>query len=331
MDGYLTSSFLQQFPKKLMERFILSNTTFHEFFRAIHDGTFVASTDEKALLDLLEYLKSSDNEIENSLYRGITSMYDSSKLQSKQKVDAIPDSFKKLTIKKSILTEVGGALSQKASSVFHDSIGNGDWKEQLMRIGSKPIFENDELSSGSIHFLFKEKSIPINIGDDFNWSRFLSDFVMPFKSVRILDPYLYTNINDVKLVSLLKTISRKSNSGLNIEIISDLTADRKRAEEEVLEKVKNELSDFGDSAKITLYSQKGSASNVFHKRLIWTDFWVVHTDRGLDFVKLATGQGKAKQENTLFMAGKYASKESIWYQVNNNWSDYVDRSRVVSI
>jgi len=254
-------------------------------------------------------------------------------IQAKYVDDKIHESLAKISIRKSILKNLSQGYSQPVQSVFHDDVGDPEMKLEIIKSGGKPLIDDEDLNSGSVGYLFHEKSIPLNRGDSFNWSRFLSSYISPFTHIRILDPYLYTNVKDIDLINMLKTLIRLSKpKNLSIEIISDLEVDNKWRKEEVIEKLRMELNlpkQF--MASLTLYHQKGSGSNVFHKRAIWTNFWTLLTDRGFDFLKLETGKGIVTRENTLFLTGKYSSENSLWHQIDNNWQEYLKKVELVDI
>lgn len=327
MDGFLSSSFIKEFPKKVRKTLFDDSSTYYELLLAIKAGRLIAGTQGKAFVSVLEELKNKEPE----LYKLFISLEASGKLTAKEVSEHIPESLKDIKIRKSVLKKIGGAYSQPADVIYHDSISDVKWKKEIIKAGRKPLVENRDLRSGDIEYLFKEISIPLNQDDEFNWPRFLSSYILPFKRIRILDPYLYVNIKGIDINNILRILLKQSiTKNMSVEIISDLSADRNRKKENVLQSVWDEIN-LLESCKssIKLFTQKGSASKYFHKRAIWTDFWVLHTERGFDFLNLETGNGSVKRENTLFLTGKYSSKDSLWHQINENWGNYLKHSKLV--
>lgn len=329
MDGFLTSSFIKDFPGSIKKSLFNDSTSFYELFMAIKAGHLSAGTQGEAFVSVLEVLKKD----EPKFYELFISLEASGKLTTKESGDFIPEFFKDIKIRKSELKRISEGYYQPADVIYHDSVSGTKWKKEIIERGSKPLIDNQDLQSGNVEYLFKELSIPLNQGDEFNWARFLSNYIYPFNKIRILDPFLFVNIGSTDIYNILRALiklSRKNN--LTVEIISNLSADSSRKSENVLKEVRDQLNlpeRFKRSLK--LYSQKGSASNIFHKRAIWTDFWVVQAERGLDFLKLETGKGTVRKENTLFLTGRYSSNDSLWHQINDNWENYLKHSKLVNI
>jgi len=178
------------------------------------------------------------------------------------------------------------------------------------------------LTDGTTEYLFRERSFSLNIGDTFNWPRFINQFVLPFNRIRILDPYLYKNASKVDLKGLLIALIKK-NKEAKIEIISN-------GEKHQIEKVYDEITSIsGFKSDLSLYKQASDVSNIFHKRVIWTDYWVLFAERGFDFLKLQTGSGEVTKETNLYLTGKYASRKSIWHQIDDNFSEYLKISELI--
>lgn len=318
-----------KFPENLKRTVFSGESNFYDLFKAIKSGKLVAGIDGETFVELLEKLRDTEPE----LFSQFHSLEQSGKLQAKLASHEIPENLKKISIRKSILNSVGQAYSQPAQSVFHDDVGDSDKKKEIIKMGGKPLIDNEDLDTGSVDYLFFEQSIPLNRGDTFNWARFLSRYLSPFTHIRILDPYLCTNIEKVDLNNMLTALLRQSNPDkLTIEIISDLEADNKWRKDELIKKFFRELNlpkQFRKS--LYLFHQKGSANNVFHKRAIWTNFWTLLTERGFDFLKLETGKGTVTRENTLFLTGKYSSDSSLWHQIDNNWQDYLVKAELIQI
>jgi len=329
MDGYLTSPFISKFPENLKRTLFSGDTNFYDLFIAIKSGKLVAGVNGETFVGLLSQLRDTEPE----LFHQFHSLEQSGKLQAKKAGHGIPENLKKIALRKSVLKSIGQGYSQPAHSIFHDDVGDSEKKKEIIKKGGKPLIDNKDLDTGSVDYLFHEESIPLNIGQTFNWARFLSKYVSPFTHIRILDPYLFTNIDKTDLNNLLRALLRQCNSDkLTIEIISDLEADNKWRKDEVIEKLHRELNvpkQFRNS--LHLYHQKGSGSNVFHKRVIWTNFWTLLTERGFDFLKLETGKGTVTRENTLFLTGKYSSESSLWHQIDDNWSNYLRISERITL
>ena len=328
MDGFLTSPFISKFPENLKRTVFSGDSNFYDLFIAIKSGKLIAGMDGETFVDLLSQLRDSDQELFHQFY----SLEQAGKLQAKKADHEIPENLKKIALRKSVLKNIGQGYSQPAHSVFHDDVGDSEKKKEIIKIGGKPLIDNKDLDTGSVDYLFHEKSFPLNLGDTFNWARFLSKYISPFTHIRILDPYLFTNIEKADLNNLLTALLRQSNADtLSIEIISDLEAVKKWRKVEVIEKLRRELNIPKQFRKsLYLYHQKGSGSNVFHKRAIWTNFWTILTERGFDFLKLETGKGTVTSENTLFLTGKYSSESSLWHQIDQNWEDYLNKSEKIS-
>lgn len=329
MDGFLTSSFIKDFPGSIKKSLFDDSTSFYELFMAIKSGRLSAGTQGDAFVSVLEVLKKNEPEF----YKQFISLESSGKLSIKEGVDFIPEFFKDIKIRKSELKRISEGYYQPADIIYHDIVNENKWKKEIIETGSKPLIDNHDLQSGNVEYLFQETSIPLNQNDEFNWARFLSNYIYPFKKIRILDPFLFVNIGSTDIYNILRALIKQSNqNNLTVEIISNLSADSSRKSENVLEKVRDQLN-LPDRFKrsLKLYSQKGTASKIFHKRAIWTDFWVLQAERGLDFLKLETGKGTVSKENTLFLTGRYSSNDSLWHQINENWDNYLKHSKLVNI
>lgn len=329
MDSFFTSPFISNFPENLKRTVFSDNSNFYDLFKAIKSGKLIAGVDGETFVDLLFKLRDTEPE----LFSQFHSLEQAGKLQAKKVDNDILDNLKNIAIRKSILKSVSQAYSQPAQSVFHDDVGDSERKQEIIKMGGKPLIDNEDLNSGNVDYLFLEQSIPLNRGDTFNWARFLSRYLSPFTHIRILDPYLYTNIEKSDLENMLTALIRQSNpDNLIIEIISDLEADNKWKKDEVIEKLSRELNLPKHFTKsLYLYHQKGSANNIFHKRAIWTNFWTLLTERGFDFLKLETGKGTVTRENTLFLTGKYSSDSSLWHQIDNNWQKYLGKAELIQV
>ncbi|MBO6586785.1 MAG: hypothetical protein JJ953_11815 [Gracilimonas sp.] len=326
MDGFLTTAFLKSFPENVRKALFDEENNYYDLYRAIKKSLLIVGADGESLYDLLESLSDKDPEFGKSL----SSLEAAGKIKARTSEDLIPDSFENIKIRKSILKSLASAYTQPADVVFHSIIEDPHWKNELMKVGYKPLVEDNDLLTAKVRHLFKEKSLPLNIGDTFNWARFLSNFVHPFKHIRIKDPYLYKNIHSIDLTGMIKALTRFSDpEQLTIEIISDLHADSNSRVEETIERIRKMIDIPKYKGCLKLYTQRGSASPVFHSREIWTDFWVLNAERGFDFLKLEKGQGKVIKENKLFLTGRYSSEYSAWHQIKDNWDNYLQSSKKV--
>ena len=325
MNGFFTSSFMEDFPKSLKQSIFSKKTSRYDLFLAMKSGRLIVGTQGISLVSVLESLKQEDFE----LFQIFSSLEAAGKLKGVDVSEEISEDLKEIKIRKSILKRIAQGYSQPVDIVYHDNVGANHWKEEIINSGYKPLIDNEDLNNGNVDYLFQEQSIPLNKGVEFNWSRFLADYLYPFKQIRILDPYLFTNVHSIDLNNILKTLLSKCNTEkVCVEIISNLSVNGGERVANVLEKVKKTI-EIPNGFKVKLYSQKGSASRVFHKRVIWTDFWALNAERGFDFLKLEKGKGTVTKENTLFMTGKYSSKNSLWYQIINNWTNYLNLSREI--
>ena len=81
-----------------------------------------------------------------------------------------------------------------------------------------------------------------------------------------------------------------------------------------------------NSIRIKLYSQKRTGKEIFHARVLWTDFWAIHFDRGFDVLESNGSTNKVKRQNILFQTGKYASKNNIYHEITDNWNNYLKQA-----
>lgn len=325
MDGIFTTPFLRDYPGNLKVDLYNVSSIYFELHKAIGKGMLLIGTPGDDLSKLLEEIRTEEPEIAKALIAQV----DAGKLKGVHVNNEVPDVLKKIVAKKSILKKMNAAFAHNADTLFHNRFEEEKWKDQIIFEGGKPVFVESDLLSGKIEFLFKEMSFPLNKEDEFNWARFLVQYVQPFRNVRILDPYLYVHIRKTGLSGILNSLVKKSKYDINVEIISNLSIDSGRKPGEMLEGVREEINQIKrDGINISLYDHS-SASKIFHKRIIWTDFWILLTEHGFDFLKSDTGKSLVDKENTLFLTGKYASNDSIWHQVNNNWGDYIRKSRLI--
>lgn len=319
----MTDSFFENLPKNLRSILFDDSGSYFDFYRALISGNLKLGVSGEKLLTLLDEL----NQTDPNLSKRLISFVDAGKLRGVNTEQEIHPKIELSGIRKGVLKQLSGCYEHDADTLFHDEFEQKSWKEKLETEGEKPLFLNENFNNGDIEYLFKEHSDYRNVGDLFNWSRFLLKYILPFKNVRILDPYLYVNIKETDLPGFLKTLGKKSKHGIKVEIISDLSAQDKWTSKEVLDRVQTELKKLKPSKiDVILYDQKGGGKELFHKRVVWTDYWAIHTDRGFDFSEKETGGGTVKRENTLFISGKYASKNSVWHQVDRNWEAYLRKS-----
>src|SRR6056297_2496302 len=167
MDGFLTSPFISTFPENLKRTVFSGNGSYYELFKAIKSGKLIAGMKGESFVDLLSELRTSEPELFNLFH----SLEAAGKLQAKNVDDEIHHSLKNISIRKSILKSISQGYSQPVQSVFHDDVGDSDKKLEIIKSGGKPLIDNKDLDSGKVQHLFQEKSIPLNRGDEFNWSR----------------------------------------------------------------------------------------------------------------------------------------------------------------
>lgn len=328
MDGFMTDSFFEKLPKNLKSILFDDSGSYFELYRALKEGNLQMGVSGEKLSILLDELTQSDPDLSKRLI----SFVDSGKLRGLKKAGEIHPKINVSGIRKGVLKQLSGCYDHDTDALFHDEFEHKSWKEKLEIEGKKPLFLDEDFTNGDVEYLFKEQSKYLNVGALFNWSRYLMPYVLPFNKIRILDPYLFVNIRDTNLTELLKTLSKKSNHGIRVEIISDLSAQDKWTPKQVINRVNAELKDLKSSKiEIVLYDQKGGGKELFHKRVVWTDFWALYTDRGFDFIEIEKGGGKVKRENTLFITGKYASKDSVWHQVDRNWEDYLGKADLIHV
>jgi hypothetical protein len=126
-------------------------------------------------------------------------------------------------------------------------------------------------------------------------------------------------------------LARSKPESLRVEIISNLTPPNSRSRKiDIQTNVLDYLRDAASHCELILYDQKSDHSNRFHKRAIWTDWWVLQSDRGFNFLSEGPhGKKQVQRENNLFLTGKYASKSSLWNQINNQWESYLEDCVIV--
>lgn len=319
MDGYLTDLFIQKLPANLKASWLPGNSAFSDFFRSVSRGFLQVIVSDENFLHFIEDLKKNEPELANSLI----SLKSSGKLRAVHVKSSIPDELNISGIRKSVKKKISGGYNIPTDTIFHDSFEHPESRERISNSTKKPLFLEIDLTDGRIEYLFREQSFSLNVGDTFNWSRFFSAYTLPFKTIRILDPYFYKNTAKVDLSGLLSSLTKKNNDVL-IEIIS-------KGDKKQIDRFKAELNSIKNfKADVRLYNQLSDVSDTFHKRLIWTDYWTLFAERGFDFLKLQRGLGEVKKETNLYLTGKYASRESIWHQVENNWQKYLMEVQEVS-
>jgi hypothetical protein len=319
MDGYLTDPFLHNLPENLKASWLPGDSAFSDFYKSISKGWFQVAVSDESFLDFIETLRSKEPELAKSLIE----LMAGGKLRSVQINSEIPDELNITGIRKSVKSKISGGLNLPADTIFHDVLESTELREKVVMATLKPLFLESDLTEGKIEFLFRERSFSLNIGDTFNWARFISNYVFPFQNIIILDPYIYKDAKKIDLAGLLRVLTKESeNPSIDFISIGD--------EEQIL-KVINEIKSNKDlKAEIRFYRQLSDTSNTFHKRVIWTDYWALLGERGFNFVKIKKGMGKIIKETNLYLTGKYASKRSIWHQTRDNWSSYLEEVELVN-
>lgn len=321
MDGYLTGPFIQKLPDNLKASWLPGKSSFSDFYKSVSRGYLQVAVSDEYYFQFIIDLKKKEPELAKSLI----SLESSGKLRAVHVNFSISEKLKISGIRTSTKKHISGGLNIPSDMIFHDTFEQVHLREKISNSTNKPLFLEVDLTDGTIEYLFRERSFNLNIGDTFNWARFIDAFRLPFKSIRILDPYLFRNTSKVDLGGLLSSLSKKNDDVL-IEIISN--GDKKQ-----INKFKAELNSIKNfKADVRLFNQlSDSGSNTFHRRIIWTDYWVLLAERGFDFLKLRKGLGEVKKETNLFLTGKYASKDSIWYQIENNWQNYLKEVELIEI
>jgi len=319
MDGYLTGPFIQKLPDNLKASWLPGKSSFSDFYKSVSRGYLQVAVSDEYYFQFIIDLKKKEPELAKSLI----SLESSGKLRAVHVNFSISEKLKISGIRTSTKKHISGGLNIPSDMIFHDTFEQVHLREKISNSTNKPLFLEVDLTDGTIEYLFRERSFNLNIGDTFNWARFIRAYALPFKRVRILDPHLFKNVTNVDLSRLLSSLVKKSEKVL-IEIISN-------GDEKQIEKIRAELNSINDfKADVRLYNQLSDVSETFHKRLIWTDYWVLLAERGFDFIKQRKGLGEVKKETNLYLTGKYASKDSIWYQVEKNWQDYLGKSELIS-
>lgn len=323
MDGYLTKPFINNLSSNLKASWMPGKNAFSDFYKSIAKGAMKVAVSDENFMKVIESL----NEVEPELAKALLSLESGGKIQSVNIDATIPSELNISGIRKSIRRSISGGVKVPTDIIFHDFFDNLEARGKISAVLKKPLFLEIDLVDGKIEYLFRERSFNFDIGDAFSWARFVSGYALPFQRIRILEPYLYKNVTDVDLSGLLKTLTKNSHNPI-IEIIS-------RGKESEIIKIKDELESIENlNADIRLYNQLSDVSSLFHKRVVWTDYWVLLAERGFDFLKPKKehrrGLGEVKLENNLFLTGKYASKKSIWHQVNKNWEEYITKADLIT-
>jgi hypothetical protein len=317
MDGYFSSSFLRGFPKKVEDNFLGQTSAFTDLLLSIERGCFQVESDSIVLNSVMEQLK----EERPLIFNKIQGLISSGKINFKSTADSIAEELMSIQgVPKSVLKQLSNAFILNTDFLIHSSFQNAKWREKILESTGKALLVDEDIKHVKTGMLFKETSFPFNIGDEFRWAEFLDRLIYPYLTIRVLDPYLYTNLNECDINNLLRQIARLSDPNkLTIQLISDLSPrNSKFTSEEIIEKLKDKVISAFPELNITCYDQRNHASNVFHKRVIWTDFWVLKSDRGFDFLdRKDNSKSFISRENDLLLTGKYASRSSIWHQVKD--------------
>lgn len=318
MASFLAEPFLRKFPDNVRKSLSDPESLYLIIYDRIRNGSMPVVTLRQSFINFMQDLKKKDPEI----YSCLTSLYEGKKLGMLENSNGISDALSNLTIRKSVLNEITPAANNSINTIFYDEFENKKWQEWLITALNKPLFLERQIIEGEIEFLFKNQFTNLKPGETFSIESTFSKLRLPFKKIRILDPYLYDNINHIPLYRIIKSITKKIQS-VDVEIISSLEPDRSANPEKIKLDLMNHFSSYDiKGVNITLRSQRRSGKDVFHRRVIWTDFWCLKSDQSFNFLNTNSDYKKVKMENDLNVAGKYSSKESIWHKINNDWEVY---------
>ena len=323
-DAYFTDPFLKQFPDNLLGSGLSVDSAFIDLYRALQKGNLLALADGNTMLNIIKKLKITEPE----LAKVLEGLETAGRIRAVNEIKDMPACFESITMPKKKRQLIGCAFAQAADTVYHDELNEADKHQAFMKAGKKPMFLNAQLRTGEIQFLYKERSATYNVGDAFKWSSALPLSKVPLTEIRILDPYFYVNISNIDLESILKPIVKFANTNVSISVISDVNAISTMLPEQVKNKVLKAFSTIDiPEINLTLYSQKGSASPFFHKRVLWTNLWAMQSDRGFDFIKISEkGNATVKSNNILNYTGRYTGKQSTWHDIFRNWEGYLKAS-----
>lgn len=329
-DAYFTEPFLEQFPGNVYGSGQNIDNAFTDLYQALRDGNLLASADGNALIRVIEILK---EDVNRDLAKVLEGLETAGKIKAVEEIKEMPTCFESITMPKKKRQLIGCALAQPADTVYHDNLEVSDNQREFMKAGKKPLFINAQLKSGEIRLLYKEKSAVFNIGDQFQWSSALPHCKVPLTEIRILDPYFYKWIDEIDLESMLKPMVKLSDSNINISVISNVNIVSKVKPEEVKEKVHKTISAINiPKVNFTLYTQKRGYGNLFHKRVLWTNYWALKSDRSFNFTRTSKdGDTKLEYENTLNYTGRYTGKQSTWYDIYDRWNEYLKGSVKIEV
>jgi len=316
---------MRKFPENVRKSLSDPQGSYLIIYDRIRNGSMPVVTVRQSFIEFMEDLKMKDPEI----YSCLTSLVDDKKLCMLENSAEISKSLSNLTIRKSVLNEITPAAHNLVNTIFYDEFENNNWQEWLIKALKKPLFLDGEIRDGKVEFLFKNLFFNFKPGETFSFENTFSKLRLPIKNIRILDPYLYTNIDQIPLDRIINSITKKGQI-VDIEIISSLEPDKYANPDKIKEKVLNQFSSYNfNGQNITLRSQRRSGKDVFHRRVIWTDFWCLKSDQSFNFLDKDSDYKKVKMENDLNVSGKYSSKESIWQKINADWEVYQYYSKIL--
>lgn len=326
MSAYFSNLFLKQLPNNIWESIIQEQNDYSRLRDSIRNGFFTFLADGKVATDVLDTLRHENRD----LYRMFESI-----ILADGVFKYLPSSDKNHTSADSDLSGVKKSIvnDENVHSVYFEKLDASSGKNKLTNELNKPVFLDRDLKNQKIGFLFMNDSITFDINSDFDWYSFLKPYLLPFKRIRILDPYLFDSIlrNDRAFFdSFIESITSASRF-VDIEIISDL---KNFKHDETF--LKNTFQKFitpfeTDNYRITLRTQNRAASELFHQRVIWTDFWLLKLDRGFDFLKNSRDKNKTiiNKSNPVDLYGRFAATRTLWNHFFDDWGLYLKNSRPI--
>lgn len=323
-DAHFTPPFLENLPRKVMESPFGSQDAYQFMHNSLKAGHLRATADGSVLLQTIERLRNS----EPVLARLLSNLESAGKLRAVEPVPELPSCFESIIMPKKQRELIGCSFAQSAEALFHDGDLATDKHELFMKNGAKPLFLSSQLHTGTIQILFAEKSGSVRAGEPFRWGDVLPPFRAPVTEIQILDPYFYVNIASIDLKALLPPLLRIAPADVSLSIISDASVSSTFTPQEVMDKVRETFAGLElPGVRLSLYAQKGSASALFHQRLLWTNLWTLQSDRGFDLTKAGSaGSSISRYDNNFLLTGRYTSHTSNWHYHRNRWDSLIAAS-----